>query len=1313
MSSSDNEVSRWHPRHVREIAELLSPMVSPNNAHIFSPENPLLGIDQCMHIFGKADSAYSSFSGSSNLPDFSGSLGSSEHDLLPLKQVPYMDSGHIGGIRNPSVGNVERRQMYENKMVRKCNYRKLDSPAHTKSFGNKPTPGMLYQTASPLARLSPLLSPSPSPTAQVDDYKANRSVDETQAGICFRSNVQGETYMQEASQVLPLHTLQHCCNDCWLSISQNESPVTEKGVIWYPSKLNATKKSSTTSSTKHSILQGQLKSGSLAKKTQEMLTAQNTIHAYKIPEGMRAKPSLSLQTSHKPVNDPLENKQHLYACSVHKPPFGEADLTRTAAIPRKQEGPPYSVLDLFRVDDYSGFDHSISKSSKTLKCADNSVPNKATPGIINAYEDKDCTLCSEEENSRSIWQQPLKIPKLPSQALDSTESFSSEIYETSSSVSYFNHDAEEVASKLFNGLGKTEQNTASSTNLLTNPSQEEMLKPFGFPKLPFSKAESQPQNDSANIKINRKTTPLLYYLSGGRNSSFMNNKNQGQEHEDFVMKSPRNNHPGLAEAIEIPKDSNSYVDDTANKNEGSLDEKFKNDYREKLKVAQQKVLRETSFKRKDLQMSLPIRLKEKPSSRPSIQHLRSLSLSSTNEDSKLIPPPKPQETIYPEEESKKPQTVRIGGRKRATKEQKKMSYSEPDKLNQLDDQRDQSISWGRKNARSRSDEITGQDMRTIRSKALENQGRAISKAELKQLQHNALLEYMERKIGQQPAVAKNWSQPKLSSQLRILSSKRLPEDTTSNPSTTRKSQNMFFPFPASGRIHEPPSVFPTSTSTATTTDRCILRSLEFELLNSKAQPAISEESCNSKYVPAQSFLHSGSASSEARERSQSVPSPIQDCYRSIAFSALSSQDHGYYAAHHSFPVAEKEDSGDSEDSKKSIENSHSQEIELSLFSKEKSKNAQLKQEISENSEVFSVPGETQWQHREEEDTSGHSEDMTDNCTALLDNEGPKHLSQQLGNLKVLQNEDEHQFSLQDTALSIAQSKSQQDQKYDHLAVEVIAEDKSLVDILMSHPSRKTVYDLMEGLFPVNTSVSRKSHRRNWEIQSAQANDQRSNECGTDPYHGTMNDLGQRAEDDILHINQILIENRESLLDVDRITSKKKQLISSIQSTLQTLQDERELIQSEAMEHAAHGKVLESLVHDLCKPNEQERYLMFIGDLEKVVNLLLCLSTRLARIHNAMGKMDENTDAEEKQSLNERHRLLSGQQEDAKDLKENLDRRERVVSGLLSKYMTKNQLQDYKLFIQEKITLLIKQKDLEEHIKFLEEQLERLEKSIPP
>ncbi|NXW98518.1 SHRM1 protein, partial [Larus smithsonianus] len=173
-----------------------------------------------------------------------------------------------------------------------------------------------------------------------------------------------------------------------------------------------------------------------------------------------------------------------------------------------------------------------------------------------------------------------------------------------------------------------------------------------------------------------------------------------------------------------------------------------------------------------------------------------------------------------------------------------------------------------------------------------------------------------------------------------------------------------------------------------------------------------------------------------------------------------------------------------------------------------------------------------------------------------------------------------------------------------------------------------------------------------------------------------------------------------------------ELISSLQSKLRTLWEERELVLSEARECAEQGEELEATVRELCKPNEFERYMMFIGDLEKVVSLLLCLSSRLARVQNAMRRIDGNTDAEEKQSLNERHKLLSRQREDAKDLKENLDRRERVVSGILAKYLTDQQLQDYRRFVQLKTSLLIEQKDLEEQIKFLEEQLGSLEKSIP-
>lgn len=82
-----------------------------------------------------------------------------------------------------------------------------------------------------------------------------------------------------------------------------------------------------------------------------------------------------------------------------------------------------------------------------------------------------------------------------------------------------------------------------------------------------------------------------------------------------------------------------------------------------------------------------------------------------------------------------------------------------------------------------------------------------------------------------------------------------------------------------------------------------------------------------------------------------------------------------------------------------------------------------------------------------------------------------------------------------------------------------------------------------------------------------------------------------------------------------------------------------------------------------------------------------------------------------QSLDSRHRLLCKQREDAKDLKDNLDRRENLVSTFLSRQLSAEQLQDYRRFVQTKASLLIQQKDLEEKQRLAEEQLEALSNSL--
>lgn len=85
----------------------------------------------------------------------------------------------------------------------------------------------------------------------------------------------------------------------------------------------------------------------------------------------------------------------------------------------------------------------------------------------------------------------------------------------------------------------------------------------------------------------------------------------------------------------------------------------------------------------------------------------------------------------------------------------------------------------------------------------------------------------------------------------------------------------------------------------------------------------------------------------------------------------------------------------------------------------------------------------------------------------------------------------------------------------------------------------------------------------------------------------------------------------------------------------------------------------------------------------------------------------------KRTLVEKQKLLTQQHEDAKELKENLDRRERIVFDILANYLSEENLADYEHFVKMKSALIIEQRELEDKIKLGEEQLKCLTDSLQP
>ncbi|XP_030047991.1 protein Shroom3 [Microcaecilia unicolor] len=293
--------------------------------------------------------------------------------------------------------------------------------------------------------------------------------------------------------------------------------------------------------------------------------------------------------------------------------------------------------------------------------------------------------------------------------------------------------------------------------------------------------------------------------------------------------------------------------------------------------------------------------------------------------------------------------------------------------------------------------------------------------------------------------------------------------------------------------------------------------------------------------------------------------------------------------------------------------------------------------------------------------------------------------------------------------------SLEDLKSRDLAKEIISKDRSLSDILDPDSKLKTTMDLMEGLFPKDTSALKESNMRRKKMLNRAASDENNKEekdtggsvVSSPTYYSVS---APKAE--FLNKFSDLHTDMDKEEEQPDVNEKKLELIGSLTQKLESLKEAKENLMADVKLNTDLGEEVETLIKELCKPNEFDKYRMFIGDLDKVVNLLLSLSGRLARVENELETLGEDANPEERNSLNEKKKVLAGQHEDARELKENLDRRERLVLDILSNYLSEGQFQDYQHFVKMKSALLIEQRVLDDKIKLGQEQLKCLKESLP-
>ncbi|KAM8799997.1 protein Shroom4 [Eudromia elegans] len=290
---------------------------------------------------------------------------------------------------------------------------------------------------------------------------------------------------------------------------------------------------------------------------------------------------------------------------------------------------------------------------------------------------------------------------------------------------------------------------------------------------------------------------------------------------------------------------------------------------------------------------------------------------------------------------------------------------------------------------------------------------------------------------------------------------------------------------------------------------------------------------------------------------------------------------------------------------------------------------------------------------------------------------------------------------------------------EELLWDVAGRDRSLAGILVPPAGLVTAAELMGELLAGGERQAWKERfQQEWRLEAA-AQDRQGFEPISPPpasptsYSAYYNTSAGKAE--LLNKMKELPEVAEGSSEDDEVdhelVEKKMQLIESLSRKLSVLQEAQRGLQEDISANGALGEDVAARLQALCTPGEFDKYRLFVGDLDKVVNLLLSLSGRLARVENALNSLGPRTSAEDKVALREKKRQLAAQLEDAKELKEHVGRREKAVGAMVARYLRDEHLQDYQHFVKMKSALITEQRELEEKIKLGQEQLRCLQESL--
>jgi len=182
--------------------------------------------------------------------------------------------------------------------------------------------------------------------------------------------------------------------------------------------------------------------------------------------------------------------------------------------------------------------------------------------------------------------------------------------------------------------------------------------------------------------------------------------------------------------------------------------------------------------------------------------------------------------------------------------------------------------------------------------------------------------------------------------------------------------------------------------------------------------------------------------------------------------------------------------------------------------------------------------------------------------------------------------------------------------------------------------------------------------------------------------------------------------------LDELDTEKVKLIDSMREKINELRDQEQEIGEEIRVNEDLGKKVRSMVSNKATQSEFSKYELFIGELNKIVALLLSLTQRLHRYESMLQDLDmsNENDRAKKDGLISKIEKLKSQHEEACYLRDVNDKRGDNVATFLEKYCTEEEFADFQYYVDMKSQLALMQSEIREKVKLGEERLKALQQT---